>query len=158
LIGAVSSLLVGYSIDLMASSYLGYLWQSLGYGFAMLLAFAIGVFASLWLLTPLQPSLRVSQVVLCGLLAAAVGAVLVLVVSFAFGMIGPMSGSGPLFGYSFPWPDLGGALQAATMALQAAIGAFVQQAPVVILVVVLAWLWLQKHPSAVAVSAASAEV
>ena len=93
-----------------------------------------------------------------GLLATAVGAVLVLLFSLAMNLIGPFSGAGPLLGNAFPWPSSDGAIQAFTMSLQTGIGALVRQAPVVLLVVVMAWLWLQKHPSEQAVSADTAEV
>lgn len=159
LIGTMSSTLVGFSLDDVASGYFGVMWQQLlGYGLLMFFLFAAGVFLSLWLLAPVSPSLTIMQALLRGLLAAAIGAVVVLVVNLGLGMIGPMSGAGTLFGNAFPWPGLGGTVQAATMALQVGIGAFVRQAPVVVLVVVLTWLWLQKHPSSAGVSVASAEV
>ena len=159
LIGSVSTLLVGYSqAEYNTDMYLGYLWQTMAYGLLILLAFAIGVGLSLWRFAPVTRELAPTTVVVRGLLATAVGAALVFLVHLGFGMIGPMSGAGPLFGNAFPWPDLESTVQAAAMALQAAIGAFVRQAPVVVLVVVLAWLWLQKHPSQQAVAADTAKV
>lgn len=159
LIGAASSTLVGFSLDDVASGYFGFMWQQVvGFGLLLVLAFAGGVFLSLWLLAPATPALTVRQALLRGLLAAGIGAGVVLVVSFGLGMIGPMSGAGSLFGNAFPWPGLGSTVQAATMAFQTGIGALVRQAPVVMLVVVLAWLWLQKHPSQHADPADTAEV
>ena len=159
LIGVASSTLIGFTLDDVASGYFGAMWQGLaGFGLVMLLLFAGGVFLSLWLIAPILSTLTLKQTLLRGLLATAVGAVLVLLFSLAMNLIGPFSGAGPLLGNAFPWPSTDGAIQAFTMSLQTGIGALVRQAPVVLLVVVMAWLWLQKHPLEQAVSADTAEV
>ncbi|HEU4808032.1 MAG TPA: hypothetical protein VFT01_07195 [Homoserinimonas sp.] len=159
LIGSVSWLLVGYSqAEYNNDMYLGHFWLTIAFGILILLAFAAGVGVSLWRFAPVTRELAPTAVVVRGLLAAAVGGVVVFVVQLGFEMIGPMSGAGPLFGHAFPWPDLGSTVQAVSMALQAAIGALVRQAPVVVLVVVLIWIWLGKHPSQHAVSADTSEV
>jgi hypothetical protein len=137
---------------------LGQLWLSVAFGILVVLTFAVGVGLSLWLLAPVNRQQRLNSVVVRGLLASAVGAVLVFAAQLLLEMIGPMAGAGPLLGHAFPWPDLGSTVQAASMAVQAAIGSFVRQAPVVVLIVVLTWLWLQQHPSERAVSADTAKV
>jgi hypothetical protein len=159
LISNVSWLLVGYSqAQYNPGMYLEQLWLTIAFGFVVLLAFAIGVGLSLWLVAPVGRHQRATSVVVRGILATAVGAVLVFVVRMLLEMIGPMTGAGPLLGHAFPWPGLGNTLQAASMAFQAALGAFVRQAPVVVLVALLTWLWLQKQLPAQAVSADTAEV
>jgi hypothetical protein len=159
LIGTLSWLIVGYEqAQYNPGMYLEQLWLSVAFGILTLLAFAVGAGLSLWLLAPLNRHQRPTSVVVRGLLAAAVGAVLVFALQLVLGMIAPMAGAGPLLGHAFPWPELGGTIQAASMALQSGIGTFVRQAPVVVLVVVLCWLWLQKPPSQPAVSADTAEV
>jgi hypothetical protein len=159
LIGIVSTVMVGYSqAENNSGTYLGYLWQSIGFGLLLLLAFAGGVFLSLWLVAQVSRSLTVMQVVLRGMLAAVVGAAAVLALSFVLEMIGPMSGAGTLFGNSFPWPDLSSTAQAFSVAVQRAVHFVVQQAPVVVLVAVLLWIWLGKHPSRHAGSSDAGEV
>jgi len=159
LIGVASSTLIGFTLDDVASGYFGNMWQGLvGFGLLTLLLFAGGVFLSLWVIAPILSTLTLKQALLRGLLAAAVGAALVLLFSLAMNLIGPFSGAGPLLGNAFPWPSSAGTIQAFTMSLQTGIGALVRQAPVVMLVVVVAWLWLQKHPSSTSVSTDTGEV
>lgn len=153
LAGTISSTLVGFSVDSLVSGYFEIVWGMFGFGFVTVLGFCLGVFASLWLPAPVSARASLGQAVLRSLLAAGIGGALVMAVTLALGLIGPMSGAGPLFGYSFPWPDLDAATQALTMAFQSGVGAFVRQAPVVVLVVILVWLWLQKHPAFGVVSA-----
>ncbi|MEX1078777.1 MAG: hypothetical protein WED09_06685 [Homoserinimonas sp.] len=157
LIGNLSWLLVGYSQMENGGMYVGQLWLTIAYGVAMLLVFAAGVFLSLWLLAPANPSLTVKHVLLRGLLAAVIGAGAVLVVSFGWEMTGRV-GAGTLFGSSFPWPSLDRTVQAGSMALQSGMSALLRHAPVVLLVVLLTWIWQGRDASRHADPADVAEV
>jgi hypothetical protein len=138
--------------------YWSYLWQDFVFGNLLILAFAVGVWISLWRLAAVTSELAPMAVVLRGLLAAAVGAIVVFLVHLGFNLVWPLSGVGSLFGNSFPVFPWGGIAQAVNTAFQLAAAAFLQQGPVVVLVVVLVWLWLTRHPSRSAVSADTAEV
>jgi hypothetical protein len=73
-------------------------------------------------------------------------------------LIKPLSGTGFLFGNSFPELNWGGIAEATAMAFQGTIAAFVHQCPIVVLVVRLVWIWLTRHPSRHAETADTAEV
>ena len=123
-----------------------------------IIAFAIGVGLSLWLMAPITRELTPGSAIRRGLLAAAIGAGFVLVVLLCFEWIDSDSGLGALFADSIPgipWNDI---VQAGARSLHQGIGMFIRVAPVVVLVVLLVWVWLTRHPSRHAVSADTAEV
>ena len=158
-IGRVIWVMLGNAYDTTSGQdYWGYLWQDFAFGNLMVLAFAAGVWFSLWRFAPVTRESGTMVVVLRGLLAAAVGGVLVFLVKLGFNLIWPLSGVGSLFGNSFPGIPWGGIAQAVNGAFYPASTAFLQQGPVVLLVVLLVWIWLGRHPSEHAVSADTAEV
>ena len=138
--------------------YWSYLWQDFVFGNLLILAFAVGVWISLWRLATVSSELAPMVVVLRGILAAAVGAVLVFVVHLAFNLVWPLSGVGSLFGNSFPVFPWGPIAQAVNMSFQVGAMAFLQQGPVVVMVVLLVWIWLGRRPLQHAVPVETAEV
>ena len=158
LIGGVISATVFGSFDDSGQDYWGLLWQGFALGNLMILAFAVGVLISLWRLAPITRELAPMVVVLRGLLAVTVGTVLVFLVHLGFNLIGPFAGVGSLFGNSFPGLPWGPIVQAVNSAFYSGSSAFLQQGPVVLLVVLLVWIWLGRHPSRHEVSAGAAEV
>jgi hypothetical protein len=100
------------------------------------LPFAIGVFLSLWLIAPLAAELTVAFVVTRGLLASAVGALLVLVVNFVIDLV-------RLVGFGF---DIRGFAHAVITEVGQAVDVFIYTTPIVLLGAVLLWLWLRAHP------------
>lgn len=158
-IGNASWLLVAYSqVEYNPGTDLGYLWQSLVFGALFLLAFAVGAGVSLWRLAPVTGELALGSALRRALLAAGAGAVLVFLLNLGLGLFWPLSSVGPLFGNSFPELPWGGIWHAASTAFQQGMMGFVHQAPVVVLVVLLVWIWLGRHPSRHADSDAAVEV
>lgn len=122
------------------------------------LPFAIAVFASLWLVTPITGELSLSSVAKRALLAAGIGAALVFVIRTVLGSAGAFSSVGSFVGNSFPALPVDRVVQEAGFALQAGANIFLQFAPLVMLVVILLWMRLARHPSQHGVSADSGSV
>lgn len=121
------------------SLYLGGLLQET---LVRLLPFALGVFLVLRFVVPVEPGMRLSRVVLGGLLATVAGMLAVIVVAVLLAFAGAVTGLN-FFGFSFP--DLGGAFRSAWYAvLQGVTGAFgiaVANAPLVVLAALLLREW-----------------
>lgn len=111
------------------------------------LPLSIGVFLSLWQLAPIVPELRLAHVLTRGVLATAVGMMLIIAAVVVWHFIAAAAGSS-FFGSSFP--DLGGPFRAAWFAISQgvvdAFRSFVLDVPIVLLGVVLLWGWQQQHP------------
>lgn len=110
--------------------------------------FAIGVFLSLWLLAPIAAELRIGHVITRSLLAAGAGAVLVLVFQVIAALVRGVAMSRGIFGGSFPFSDLASSNVGQQMlsSVQTAAAQFIALAPVVVLVGIFLWLWLERHP------------
>ena len=100
------------------------------------LPYALGVFLSLWLIAPLAGELSVRFVIMRGLLASAVGSVLVLIVAIGTGFV-------TMIGFGF---DIRGFAHSVIVAIGTAVNLFIYTTPVVVLAAVLLWLWLREHP------------
>jgi len=100
------------------------------------LPFALGVFLSLWLIAPLAGELTVRFVIMRGLLASAVGSVLVLIVAIGMGFV-------TMIGFGF---DIRGFAHSVIVAIGTAVNLFIYTTPIVVLAAVLLWLWLREHP------------
>lgn len=151
---------IGYP-DWMQDEYLKYQWIALGYsllGYA--LPFAVGVFASLWIMAPVAAELRLAHVITRSVLAAGIGASLLLIVRAGVILIELAAEAGSFFGNSFPeisWErSVNG--RGLGVALQQAIIAFAELSPVVVLAGILLWIWVQTHPARHAVSGMLDEV
>jgi hypothetical protein len=116
-------------------------FQSLG---TSVLPIAIGVFLAFWLVVPLNPELRVMQVVLRSLLASAIASAVSLVITIVFSFGGALVSSGPLFGNRFPNPDGSFLLYSVLGGIQSVFYTLVAVTPLVILAGLLAWLWVSK--------------
>lgn len=121
-------------------------------------AFAIGVGLSLWLLAPITRRLTVGSTVWRGVIAAAVGAGVVMVVHLFFEWIEPEHGLGALFAGTFRADFWGEVAGAAARAFHEGASLFAGWAPVVVLLVLLVWLRLTRQSSPGAVAADNAEV
>jgi hypothetical protein len=126
--------------------------------FSQYLPFSVGVFASLWLVAPVVADASLASVIRRSVLAAGIGAVLVVFVRAAVSSVGAFSGVGSFVSNSFPSLPLDNIVWAFGNGIQAGLGSFVQVLPLVMLVVVLSWMWLARHPLRHAVSVDSANV
>jgi hypothetical protein len=155
----VLSSLVGELADAARGSsgpilYSGW-WEATGHQLVVgYLPFAVGVLLSLWFVAPLAAELRLFHVLTRSLLAAAIGAVLVILVQVGIavyesfhGPLGNMTGISELQAF-------GGALNG----LIAGVRTFVYWTPIVLLSGVLLWIWLDRHPSKHAVAGMIDEV
>lgn len=126
----------------------------------VLLPLGLGVFACLWLLTPLAAELRLSVVIARSLLAVASGLIVVFLAQLLLGMQSWFA-STQFFGNSSNqavesfFADGGSVLP---IAIQTAIGAGLDALPVVVLAVVLTWSWLVRHSARQSALAVAAEV
>lgn len=125
------------------------------------LPFAIGVFASLWLLAPIAAELHIAHVITRALLAVAVGIAVTFFVLFIGAMFGQLSASD---GLVFGWIDAAFRVagrnigSAAGWALYSSATQGISLIPLTVLTGVLLWLWLHKHPQKHAVSGLIDEV
>lgn len=126
--------------------------------FSQYLPFSVGAFASLYLLAPISAETTLASVIRRSVLAAGIGAVLVVLVRTTVSSAGAFSGVGSFFGNSFPSLPLDSILWAFGHGTQAGLSSLLQLLPLVMLVAVLAWMWLVRHPSRHAVSADSVKV
>lgn len=112
------------------------------------LVFVVGVFLTLWLISPIAAGLRLTTVILRGVLISAGGAVLVLVAILLFGLSEAIGG---LIGLQTGL-DIGTAVQSVGSGIWSAGGYFVGTTPLVVLAAILLWIWLARHPSNTPVS------
>jgi hypothetical protein len=123
-------------------------WAYYGPQLAMVaLPFAIGVLLSLWFIAPIATELHVAHVITRSLLAAAVGAVLALLVTFVVSLVGLLSGGGLMSNLMLTRFSGETILSIVRSAVSTGAREFVSSAPLVILVGVLLWIWLEQHPS-----------
>src|SRR5690554_179338 len=149
---------LGYLNGLPLDQVLMMVAQTGGLVLSHYLPFSLGVFVTLWLLAPVAADTSLASVIKRSVLAAGVGAVVVVLVRAAVSSAGAFSGVGSFFGNSFPSLPYDSVLWALGHGIQAGLGSFVQLLPLVMLLVVLSWMWLAKHPSRHAVSAGAVEV
>jgi hypothetical protein len=103
LIGAATTSLVGVGLGSIPPMWWESIWGGAVVGiYAVHLPFALGVFASLWLIAPVAAELRLAHVVTRSVLAAGIGASLIVIVQTIRGSIGALSVVGPWFGHAFP--------------------------------------------------------
>lgn len=148
LIGAVTSSVVGVGMGQVPPMW----WESVWGGAAMQLyllhlPFAIGVFASLWLIAPVAAELRLAHVVTRSILSAGIGASLVVIVQAMWGSIEELSIVGPWFGHAFPELPIESLGQSLVFAVQAGIRVFLFQCIAVMLGCSFLWMWLRDHPT-----------
>lgn len=149
---------VGYLGGLPVGQVTGMLISTGGLIATYYLPFAVGVFASLWLVAPLAADLTLAGVVKRSLLAAGIGAALVVVIRTMMFSADSFAGIGSFMGNSFPALPVDRVVQEAGFALQGGVNIFLTLAPLVMLTVIFLWMRLAKHPSRHAVSADSVEV
>ncbi len=118
---------------------------------AVCLPFAIGVLLSLWFIAPIAPELHVAHVITRSILASAVGAVLAVLVAIVASLVGLVS-SGLMSHFMSTRFDGHTWVVILGSGLGAGGQQFVSSTPLVILVGVLLWVWLERHPSKHAVS------
>ncbi len=104
--------------------------------FTTTLPFALGVLVVLWLVVPLAAHLTIRPVITRALLAAAAGAVLVLIVAVVVDLA-------TLLRLGF---DIRGFAHSGIVAISRGVDMFISTTPVVVLAAVLLWLWLRAHP------------
>lgn len=108
------------------------------------LPYGIGVFLSLWLLAPVAAELRVAHVVSRALLAAAAGGVLTVVVAVSAALVGAARGLFP----GLRFADVAGQLGSGfATGLQHALMTVIDLLPLTVLVAILLWSWLTRHPN-----------
>ena len=152
---------VGYVTGLPFDQVLKMLSSTGGLMFSQYLPFSVGVFVSLWLIAPIAPiaaEASLAKTLKRSVLAAGIGAAVVVIVRTVIGSAGAFSGVGSFFANSFPTLPIDSIAWAFGHGIQAGLASFVQVLPLVILVGVLAWMWLAKHPSRHEVSIDSTEV
>lgn len=166
----VGAIVVAYVIIQQLTSVLGYLGgvpadqvtsmlvSTGGLVVTYYLPFAIGAFASLWLVAPITAELPLSGAVKCSLLAAGIGTALVVVIRTVMYSSGAFSSVGSFVGNSFPTLPVDRVVQEAAFAFQGGVNIFLALVPLVMLTVILVWMRLTRHPSQHAVSADTAEV
>jgi len=128
-----------------------------GLGISLLtstLPFAFGFFVSLWILAPVSDELELRFVIARGVLAGALGFVIVAVtgVILAFVITVEGGGTGSTLGYSWPWEQFEGFGANVLTVLASSLGLFVSYLPHVILAAVLLWHWLRTHERSHSVS------
>ena len=122
--------------------------DSVGRAALTYLPFAIGVFLALWFVAPIAADLRLFHVLTRGLLVAAIGGGLAIVVA----IIGALFGA---FNYSAGFSsnivanlgyDFGSVVSGIGAAISTGLTLFVNALPLVLLACVLLWIWLERHP------------
>jgi hypothetical protein len=128
-----------------ASSYLGAQIGSTTLGvFVRLVPIVIGVFLVFWrFLAPITAALTVKQVLVRSLVATAAGDLFASVIGGFVQFV--TSFGGYLFGNSFPFSNVGGALNGFSTWLTSIVTGYVSLVPLVALAAVLLWLWLRDH-------------
>ena len=160
-VAAVTALAVGAAIILeqLLQYFIGLLsvlsvgqppFGSFPLGQVLLVAipFAIGFFASLWIIAPIAEELRLPHVITRAILATGVASTLVFVVLAIVGILSAFSWDGAIFGQSFPTTrfDGGGAVGALSRALTSALLTLITTLPLGALAGVLLWIWRKDHP------------
>ncbi len=143
----LSGLLVFATVD-----SIGQLFQP--QGFALDFVFAVGVFLALWLIMPIVAGLRLSSVVVRSVVATVAGAVLVFIAMLLIGFYNAIGGIlSTQVGFrgevASHWVGFG---------ISTGGGYLVDAMPLVILVGILLWMWLAKHPSDTLASSLATEV
>jgi len=134
----------GGSLDLsLASSYLS---AFVGSVFNFWIPLAAGVFLSLKFISPVSSQLSIAAVLLRGLLATAVGAVLAQIAVLITTFLGGLSLTGPIFGATFPQVISGQQGLDFFYRLSSVLPTALHNAPTVVLVVILGWLWMRRVP------------
>ena len=105
--------------------------------FTVQVAMGAGVFLSLWLIAPIRPGARIVQVVLRSLLAAAVGAVIVLVLTFFVNLVQLVAAGGLTPGLSGFWSFASSLIAA----FGTATGALVTAIPLAVIAGLVIVLW-----------------
>lgn len=128
---------------------LGWVWAGIATSLLVIVVpFVIGVALCLWLVAPISPELRLAHVITRTLLAAASGAVLVLLVRGVTALFESLRFGDGLFGFALPGISWDGMSLASLLAgvVQAAVMAFASYSPIVVLAGVLLWIWFASHP------------
>lgn len=134
---------------------LSYAFQ--GVGISLLtsaLPFAFGFFVSLWILAPISDELELRFVIARGVLAGALGFVIVAITGIVLAFVSTIEGggTGSTLGYAWPWEQFGGFGANVLAVLATSLGLFVSFLPHVILAAVLLWHWLRTHERSHSVS------
>ncbi|CAN5198563.1 hypothetical protein BH09ACT5_BH09ACT5_22310 [soil metagenome] len=158
-VSAVTALAVGAAllVEQLLQFFVGYLsvlstgqpdYYSFPSGEVLLVVipFAFGFFASLWIIAPVAEELRLPHVITRAVLATGVAATLVFIVLAVVGVVSTLSFDGYLFGQSFPTPRIGDVPGALGRALTSAALTFISTLPLGVLAGVLLWLWRKDHP------------
>ena len=134
----------GGSLDLsLASSYLA---AFVGSVFNFWIPLAAGVFISLKFLAPVASDQSIATVLLRGLIATAVGAVLAQIAVLVTSFLGQLSLAGPIFGATFPQVIAGQQGLDFFYRLSSVLPTALHNAPTVVLIVILGWLWMRRVP------------
>jgi hypothetical protein len=133
----------GGSLDLsLASSYLA---AFVGSVVNFWIPLAAGVLVSLKFLAPVASDQSIATVLLRGLIATAVGAVFSQVAVLVTTFLGQLSLNGPIFGATFPQIVSGQGLDL-FYRLSSVLPTALHNAPTVVLIVILGWLWMRRAP------------
>ncbi len=138
-----------FGLDSAQGDNVATIWTvALQFALGAVLPFVVGTFACLWLLAPIAPQLRLAHAITRSILAAGVGAAVVLVVVFVASLVSSWGFDGAIFANSFPTVTWSGStpVDALVRSLQAAIAAFIGWLPHTVLVGLALWTWLDRHP------------
>lgn len=146
LVSTISYTVSGALTGTLQTDYLAAVWSGIiSSALVVETPLAIGVFLCLWIIAPIAAELRLAAVVARAGLATAVGGLLALLMAIIWNLNGAFSGVGSLFGNTFPALPYDRIWDAVVYGVQSGIGVFFLQVPLVVLVGVLLWLWLQRH-------------
>jgi len=137
-------------LDAAGSAIVEDIWiQAAHFALGGVLPFVGGTFVSLWLIAPIAPELRLAHAITRSILAAAVGAVVVVIVTFVMALATAWGLGLPISAYSFPSVTWSGhsPLDGLVRSIQAAVAAFVGWLPHTVLVGLALWTWLDRHPT-----------
>jgi len=145
-----------YEVDAAATFFQGAALSSL----TTALPFAFGFFVSLWIVAPISDELALRFVIARGILAGAVGLVLVILTGLVLALVSTIEsgGTGSTLGYAFPWDRFGNFGVSALAVFTSALAFFVAHLAHVILASVALWHWLRTHERAHSVSGILDEV
>jgi MFS family permease len=148
--------LIGYSTyDSVQANPLDYVFPGLGITLlTSTVPFAFGFFVSLWILAPISDELELRFVIARGVLAGAVGFVIVAIVGVILAFVATVEGggTGSTLGYSWPWEQFGGFGANVLTVLATSLGLYLSYLPHVMLAAVLLWHWLRTHERSHSVS------
>lgn len=135
------------------------LQQASGFLLSAVLAMALALFLTFWLIAPITPEQKLSSVLGRSVVAVVVYGFLRSAIVFGAMMLSSLQFEGGFFGYAFPGLSSDRSVSEEIIpGLHGAITSMARGLPLVVLAGVLLWIWLQRHPLAFRESDASSAV